>query len=129
MFGLRSVASFAGDHNVLAQLLLIDDLGVAGLTDVVAGMSDGAGSGFGNRVTAIVSVPAETVGHDRGAQQDEGDDGDHHHGGKADQVLGVFEQVVCPDAKPAGAIAVEKSNTLGYRGGASDNDDRGHRGL
>ena len=129
VFGLGSVAGFAGDHNVLAQLLLIDNVGVAGFADFVAGVSDGAGSGFRDGVAAVVSVLAETVGNNGGAQQNERDYRDRHHSGKTDQVFRVFEQVVCPDAKGAGAIAVEKSNTLGYRGGAWGNDDRGHRGL
>ena len=96
VFGLGSVAGFAGDHNVLAQLFLIDDIGVAGFTDFVAGVGDGAGSGFGYGVAAIVSVLAETVGHDGGAEHYERDHCDYHHGGKTEQVFGVFEQVVCP---------------------------------
>src|ERR1051326_5300766 len=67
VFGLGTVAGFAGDHNVLAQLFLIDDIGVAGFADFVAGMGDRAGSGFGDGVAAIVSVLAKTVGHNGGA--------------------------------------------------------------
>lgn len=92
VFGLGSVAGFAGDHNVLAQLFLIDDIGVAGFADFVAGMGDGAGSGFRDGVAAVVAVVAETVRHDGGAQQDEGDQSDHHHSGQTDQVFRVFEQ-------------------------------------
>ena len=127
--GLGSVAGFAGDDDVLAELFLIDDVGVAGFAKVVPGVRNGAGSGFRDGVPAIVPVLAKTMGHDGGAQQHEGDDSDRHHSGKTDQVFGVLEQSRWSQRKTCDAIAVEKSNTLGYRGGASDNDDRGHKGL
>jgi len=42
VLGLGSVAGFAGDDDVLAELFLIDNVGVAGLANVVSGMGDGA---------------------------------------------------------------------------------------
>ena len=77
---------------------------MASFAEVVPGVRNGAGSGFRDGVPAIVSVLAKTTGYDGGAQQHEGDDGDRHHSGKTDQVFGVFEHVVCPDAKPAAPL-------------------------
>jgi hypothetical protein len=96
VFGLGSVAGFAGDHNVLTQLFLIDDIGVAGFAHFVTCVGGRPGSGFRNGVAAIVPVLAETVGHNGGAEHYERDHCDYHHSGKTDQVFGVFEQVVCP---------------------------------
>ena len=92
VFGLGSVAGFAGDDDVLALLFLIDHVGMAGLADIVAGVGDRAGGDFGDGGAAIVSVLAETVGDDEGTQADEGNQGDGHDDREPDEVFDVLEQ-------------------------------------
>ncbi len=92
MLGLGSVASFAGDDDVLAELLLIDHVGVAGLADIVTGEGRGAGSDLSDGGAAIVSILAETVGNDEGAQANERDQGDGHDDRKPDEMFDVLEQ-------------------------------------
>jgi hypothetical protein len=103
MFGLGAVAGFTGDDDVAALLFLVNNVGVAGLADLVTGVGDGAGGDLGNGVTAVVSVLAKAVGDDGGAKKDEGDQGDRHDSGEPDEVFNVLEQFGL-SAPAAGAL-------------------------
>jgi hypothetical protein len=105
MLGLGSVASFAGDDDMLALLLLFHNVRMAGLAHIVAGMGYGAGCGFGDGSAAIVSVLAEAARNDGGAQEKESHQSDRHDYGEADEVFDVLEQVAFlrPGAGVAGA--------------------------
>lgn len=92
MPGLGSVAGFARDNHMLALLLLIDDVGMAGLARVVPSEGQGAARCLGDGGAAIVPVLPEGAGDDGGAQDDEGNDCDCHHSGETDEVFNVFEQ-------------------------------------
>jgi len=92
--GQSSVAGFAGNDQVAAQLFLIDDVGVAGFADFVSGVGDGAARDLSDGVTAIVSVLAEAVGDNGGAEDEEGHQCDHHDSGEPDEVFDVLEQAV-----------------------------------
>lgn len=92
MFGLRSVTSFARDDRMSAQLLLVNDIGMAGFADLMTGMRDRMGGSLGQSVAAIMAILPEAVRHDGCAQSNECRDGDHHNGDEAYQMLGVLEQ-------------------------------------
>jgi len=78
MFRLRSVAGFARDHDVLAQLLLIDHISMAGFANIVPGEGHGSGCDLGNGGTTIVSVLSETLGDDHRPQGDKCNQGDRN---------------------------------------------------
>lgn len=113
---LGSVTCLARDHNVLAQLLLVDHIGVAGFANVMACMDHRAGGSLGNRIPPVMPVLPKTVRYDRGAQHHESDHRDHHYSRQTDQVFRIFEQVIIPGRRRSVALAVEKGNALGYRG-------------
>ena len=114
VFCLGSMASLAGDHNMLAEFLLVDNVGVASLANVMSSVRDGTGRGLGDGIAAIVAILPKTVGYDRRAQEDEGNQRDRDHDGKTNQVLGVLEQDVFP--APCGRMRTKKRNDLGYWG-------------
>jgi hypothetical protein len=91
--GLRAVTGFAGDYDMLAQLFLIDHLGVAGLANIVSGVSDRALRDFLDRIGAVMTVLTKRTGHDGGTQDSESNQGDGHDCGEPDQVFDIFEQV------------------------------------
>ena len=98
MFGKRSVASFAGECRMLALLLQIGDVGVTGLTSLVAGNRNRPGSDLGNGISAVVSVLAEAARYDRSAQDHKTKQCDQHDRSEPDEVLYVLEHI-CLSAK------------------------------
>ncbi len=92
VLGLRSVAGFARDDHVAALLFLVNDLGVAGLADLMAGVGDGASGDLGDGVAAVVSILTEAVRDDGGTKKDEGDQCGRHDNGEPDEVFNVLEQ-------------------------------------
>ncbi len=109
VFGLSSVAGFAGDYDVAAELFLIDHVCMAALAYVVACEGCGAGGDLGNGSTTIVAVLAEAVGDDKGAQGDERNQSDGHHCREPDEVLNILEQVV---RRSLGASCAQQSAML-----------------
>lgn len=71
MTALCPVAGFAGDHHVLALLLLIDDVGMAGLAGIVTGEGNRPSGCLSDGVAAVVSILSKTMGHHGSAQDDE----------------------------------------------------------
>ena len=116
VFGLRAVTVLAWNDGVFPKLFLIDDFGVAGLAYLVSRMGNGAGREFSDGVSAVMTVLAKRARNDRGAQQDEPDQREDHHGGEPDEMFGVFEQslTLAPDC---GRLhhARKKRNDLRYR--------------
>jgi len=96
MFCLRSVASLAGNDDMPAELLLIDDICVTPFADFMAGVGDRAGGDLRQSVAAIMTILSETVRNDRGTQTDERRHSNHHNGGETNQVFDVLEQVRFP---------------------------------
>ena len=96
MPGKGSVAGLTRNHHVLAQLLLVDDLGVAALARLVAGESNGTSRDLGDGIAAIVAVLSEAVGDHSRAQDDESDHRDHHDYRETNEVFYVLEQVDLP---------------------------------
>jgi hypothetical protein len=98
VFGLGSMAGFAGNDDVLALPFLINDVGMAGLTGIVAGEGYRPGCDLGDRSAAIVAVLPKTARDDGSAQDDERNQCDRHDDDEPDEVLCVLEQVRIPRA-------------------------------
>ena len=95
--GLGSVAGFARDDDMLAQLFLSDDIGVTSFADIVARKGHGAGGGLCDGCAAIVSVLAEAFGDDKGAQDDKGNQGDGDDDREPDEMFNILEQGCAPN--------------------------------
>ena len=121
MLGLGSVAGFAWNDHVLALLLLLHNVGVAGLAHVVAGMGDGPGRGFGDGGAAIVSVLTEATRDNRATQKKECHHSDGHNGGEADEVFDVLKQGVF--LRPQGRSAPGNAQCSWITGIRARNDD------
>ena len=91
MFSLRAMTGFAGDVRVPSKLLLIDDVGVTSFADFVTGEGWCPGGDLGDGVAAIVTVLAETLGDDRGAEDDEKEQRQQHHSGETNEMFDVLE--------------------------------------
>lgn len=104
--GLRAVAGLAGHHDMFAKLFLIDNLGVACLANIVSGMRDRVCRDFFDGIGTVMAVLAKRAGHDRGAEDNESNQGDGHDCGEPDQVFDVFEQIciLAPDRNGANRI-------------------------
>jgi hypothetical protein len=90
------MAGFAGNDDVLALPFLINDVGMAGLTGIVAGEGYRPGCDLGDRSAAIVAVLPKTARDDGSAQDDERNQCDRHDDDEPDEVLCVLEHVRIP---------------------------------
>ena len=126
VLALRSVAGFAGNVGMTAQLFLVDDIGVAGFADVVAGEGWSASRDLGDGGTAIVAVLAKALGHDGGTQQDEDRQENDDDNGETDEMLCVLEHGCFPGLTWE-AVRPDRACDLGYREEAEENDERNHR--
>jgi len=79
-----------------ALLLLIDDIGMACLTRIVARKDNRPGRDLRDRCAPIVPVLAKTPRNDSGPQDDEGNHAYCHDGSEADEVFYVFKQFLFP---------------------------------
>ncbi len=93
VLSLRAMASLAGNDDVLALPLLLNHICVAGLANFVSGVRSGTSGDLGNGGSAIMSILTETLGHNRGSQQREGDQGERHDDREPNQVFQIFEHV------------------------------------
>jgi len=116
MLGLGSVAGLARDHYMLALLFLIDHVGVAGLTRLMAGEGDGSSGRLGDGSATIVSVLAKAAWNDCGAQDDKGNHCDRDDRGEPDEVFNVLEQAILPAPESGATCAQKMANDLGYLG-------------
>ena len=96
VLGLRTVAGFARNNDVLALLLQVENVGVAAFTDFVPGMRNGAGCDLSQRRSPVVAVLPEALRHDRGSKNQENTYQYGNDCGKSDQMLGIFEQLCLP---------------------------------
>ena len=96
MVGQCAVTGFAGDYDVLAMALLVDDIGVAGLAGLVTGVDDGLRGDFSNSRTAEVAVLAKAFGDDGCAHDHKRRENEQHDNGEPDQMFYVLEQVRLP---------------------------------
>jgi len=94
MLGQGPVASLASDHDMLAQLLLIGDVGVTSFAGVVTGECDGPSGHLAKRRAAIMAILPEAVRHDCGPQDDERHERDGNYCCQSNEVLDIFKQCV-----------------------------------
>lgn len=112
MLGLRAMAGLTGNDHVFAEFLLIDDVGVAGLADLVTGVGDGAGRGFCDGVSPVMAVPAKGAGNDSGTQDDKGSQRYRHNNSEADQMLCIFEQRLTFGARLRARSALRRKSAM-----------------
>ena len=127
VLALCSVARFAGNVGVAAKLFLIDDLGVAALTDVVTSKNRRTGRDLSDRCPAVVAILAKALGHDGGTQQNKNRQEDDNDDRKTDEMFSVLEHVRFPAPEPGKLLSRETACDLGYRGGGTGDDEWNHR--
>jgi len=96
MLGQGAMAGLAGNSHMPALLFLIDDVGVAGFADFVAGKSGGPGRGFRDGSAAVMTVFAKAARNHGCAQNQEHGQQYHDDRRKPDQMLYVLEQFRTP---------------------------------
>ena len=114
MLFLSSVAGFAGDNDVLALLLLIDHVSVAGFAGAMAGKGNRPGGDLRDCGAPIVPILPKTARNDGGAQDDERNQCDRHDNGEPDEMFDVLEQVVFLRWAAWRYLRVKIRNALGY---------------
>jgi len=128
MAGQGSVASLAGHNDVLALFFQFHDVGMAGLTGIVAGECNGPGRGLGDRSPAIVPVLPKAFRNDGGAQHDKSNHRDCYDDSEPDEMFQVLEQVPIP--APDSRRDLRKiAQYLWIPTIRFANDDRSHRNL
>ena len=96
MPSLGTVAGLARNNHMPALLLLIDDVGMACLTRIVARKDNRPGRDLRDRCAPIVPVLAKTPRNDSGTQDDEGNHPYDHDGSEADEMFYVLKQFLFP---------------------------------
>jgi len=112
MSGLSTMAGLTWNYHVFAEFLLIDNIGMAGLADLVTGVGNGAGGGFRDGVTPVMAVLAEGARDDRSAQQDERDQRYRHDNSETDEVLYVFEQKLTLGARQRARSVLRRKSAM-----------------
>jgi len=92
MLGQGAMAGLAGNSHMPTLLLLIDDVGVAGFANFVAGKSGGPGRGFRDGSAAVMTVLAKAARNDCNPQNQEHGQQYHNDHGKPDEMFYVLEQ-------------------------------------
>ena len=96
MLGLGSMAGFARYHYMLALLLLLNYVSMAGLANIVAGEGHGAGRDLRYGSAAIMPILPKAAWDYRSTQDDERNYPHCHHYSEPDEVFDVLEQVRFP---------------------------------
>src|SRR5208337_2249280 len=91
MLGERPVARLACNSLVYAFALYVEDIGVAALANLVAGVGNRERSDLGDCLAAIMSVLSKTARDERGTQHDESDDTYQKDAGHPEEVPRIFE--------------------------------------
>ena len=91
VFGQRPVTTLTGDVCVLALILDLQHVRVAGLTGTVSGVGDRPGFDFTEGIAAVVTVLPETARHQRIAQEHEDDQTRNKEKGHPQQVFRILE--------------------------------------
>ena len=93
MFGLRAVAGLTVDACVFARLLDLENVGVAAFACFMPRVDDGQRSDFGNGVSAIVSVLAETLRDEPGSERQEQGNSSNEDGRDSDEMFYVLKAI------------------------------------
>lgn len=96
MLGQGSMTGLTCDHYVFALLFLFDDIGVAGLAEIVAGEGHRPGSGFRDRSAAVVAVLSKAGWDDGNTQNHEYGQQHQDDHSEPDEMFYVLEQVRSP---------------------------------
>jgi len=91
--GLSAMTGLAGDAHVTAKFFLVDNIGVTALANFVTGERWSAASDLSDGVATVMSVLAKTLGDNRGAENNEKQQSQQHHGCEADEMFDVLEHV------------------------------------
>ena len=91
--GQRPMAGFAIHVSVLATLFLVEDIGMAGFTGLMAGEIEWPGGDFGQRIAAIVSVLSETAGHHKASDNQKQDYARDEQSCQSEQMSRIFEGI------------------------------------
>jgi hypothetical protein len=126
MFGLGTMAGFAGEHDVLAQFFLLDDVGVADFANVMAGKRNRASGDLADSCSAVMTILPETARNHRGTDGHEEDQRSNHYSGEPNQVFEVFEHRC--QRRTAGALR-KKAQCSSIPGICRANDDQRHKGV
>jgi len=100
MLGLRAVAGLACHHHMFALLFLLDNVGMAGFADCVAGKSSRPGCGLRDGSAAVVTVLAKAARNDCDPQNQEYGQQYYDDHRKSDQMFYVLEQFRFPTPEP-----------------------------
>jgi hypothetical protein len=108
--GQCSVARLAIHMRMLAIFLLIEDVGMAGFTALVASESDGSDSNFGYRVAAIVPVLSEAFRDHRVPDDEKQEQAGNEDPCQSKKVSCIFEDIhgMLSAAKPCGRSAIQE---------------------
>jgi len=90
MLGLRAMASLASDSGMLALMLLLEDIGVAGFAGFVPGVDDGQCRNLRDGVTAVMPILAKAVRDEKGSHTKERQCPHHKQRCETEQMFGVF---------------------------------------
>ncbi len=110
--GQSSVASLASNHHMLAKLLLVYDVGVAGLAGVASGKCNRSGRDLTDRRSSIVAILPKAVRYDGGAQNYECHQRDGDDGSQPNEVFDVLKQARVPWVLLPGTICAQNCAML-----------------
>ena len=90
VLGLGAMAGLAGDNHMLAHLLLVHYIAVAGLASAVPGKGNWSRCDLADRRTTIVAVLPKTARHHRRAQDHKPHQRYEHYRSQPNQVFNVL---------------------------------------
>jgi len=122
MLGQASMASLAGNHHMLALLLLLDDVGMASFAGIVSGKSNGMGCRLCDSSAAVVAVLPKATRHHRNSQNEEYCQQHYDDNGQPDKMFYVLEQVLSP-VPASGVILSTNRRIISILQGFTANDD------
>ena len=111
-----AVTGLAGHDHMLALFLLLYDVGMAGLTGIVAREGNRPGRCLGNRSPAIVPVLSKASWNDGGAQHNKSAHREGDDYSEPDEMFQVLEQVPIPAPNSRRDLRAKIRNVLGYLG-------------
>lgn len=82
MIGQWAVTTLACHRRVLPILLYIQDVRMTAFAGLMAGVDNGLGGNFLNRVPAKMAILPKTLGHEKGAQQKKKDESGYKNRGQ-----------------------------------------------
>ena len=94
VLGQRTVAGLAAHVLVLARLLGLGNVRVAGLAGFVAGVVQRTGGDLRNRCSAVVAILSEALRHNEVADHKKDHKGDNEEKGKAEEMSCILVRLI-----------------------------------